>query len=487
MNTTQNWSKYQSKIFAFVEDASAGNAVVEAVAGSGKSTTIVECMNRIPAGKTAIFLAFNKAIAEELKARGVNARTFHSLTYSPVTRARNARNIETAKLQLIIKEKLSGNDAFLYGGVIFRIVRSGRRAGLGCLVADTTQTWLEICNHHDLELENENAELGRALELCGQLLRWSNADSRLDFDDLLYLAVKDGLSLPKFDYVFVDEAQDTNAIQRALLRKILKADSRIIAVGDPAQAIYGFRGADSDSLNLIAEEFNCKSLPLTVSYRCPTKVVEYARHWVSHIEAAPTAAEGEVLDLGTKWELDKFVTGDLIVCRTTKPLISLAYKFLSARIPAKIMGREIGQGLKSLINKLNAKGIDSLMLKLDAWTDRETEKAIAKQQESKVEAIQDKADAILCLINGMLETERTIPALLAIIDALFSDSKGGITLATIHKAKGLEANTVFWLNSSQCPAKWAKSGWQIQQENNLCYVAVTRAKHRLVLIEDQKR
>lgn len=487
MNATQNWSKYQSKIFAFVEDASAGNAVVEAVAGSGKSTTIVECMNRIPAGKTAIFLAFNKAIAEELKARGVNARTFHSLTYSPVTRARNARNIETAKLQLIIKEKLSGNDAFLYGGFISRMVGLGRQAGIGCLVADTTQTWLEICNHHDLELENENAELGRALELCGQLLRWSNADSRLDFDDLLYLAVKDGLSLPKFDYVFVDEAQDTNAIQRALLRKILKADSRIIAVGDPAQAIYGFRGADSDSLNLIAEEFNCKSLPLTVSYRCPTKVVEYARHWVSHIEAAPTAAEGEVLDLGTKWELDKFVTGDLIVCRTTKPLISLAYKFLSARIPAKIMGREIGQGLKSLINKLNAKGIDSLMLKLDAWTDRETEKAIAKQQESKVEAIQDKADAILCLINGMLETERTIPALLAIIDALFSDSKGGITLATIHKAKGLEANTVFWLNSSQCPAKWAKSGWQIQQENNLCYVAVTRAKHRLVLIEDQKR
>lgn len=487
MNATQNWSKYQSKIFAFVEDASAGNAVVEAVAGSGKSTTIVECMNRIPAGKTAIFLAFNKAIAEELKACGVNARTFHSLTYSPVTRARNARNIETAKLQLIIKEKLSGNDAFLYGGFISRMVGLGRQAGIGCLVADTTQTWLEICNHHDLELENENAELGRALELCGQLLRWSNADSRLDFDDLLYLAVKDGLSLPKFDYVFVDEAQDTNAIQRALLRKILKADSRIIAVGDPAQAIYGFRGADSDSLNLIAEEFNCKSLPLTVSYRCPTKVVEYARHWVSHIEAAPTAAEGEVLDLGTKWELDKFVTGDLIVCRTTKPLISLAYKFLSARIPAKIMGREIGQGLKSLINKLNAKGIDSLMLKLDAWTDRETEKAIAKQQESKVEAIQDKADAILCLINGMLETERTIPALLAIIDALFSDSKGGITLATIHKAKGLEANTVFWLNSSQCPAKWAKSGWQIQQENNLCYVAVTRAKHRLVLIEDQKR
>lgn len=486
MNTTQNWSKYQKAIFAFIKDADAGNAVVEAVAGSGKSTTIVECMNLVPGGKTAIFLAFNKAIAEELKTRGVNARTFHSLTYSPVTRSRKARNIEPTKLQRIIKEKLSGNDAFLYGPFISRMVGLGRQAGVGCLVADTTQTWLEICNHHNLELENENAEFGRALELCGQLLRWSNVDSRLDFDDLLYLAVKDGLSLPKFDYVFVDEAQDTNAIQRALLRKILKTDSRIIAVGDPAQAIYGFRGADSNSLNLIAEEFDCKNLPLTVSYRCPTKVVEYARHWVSHIEAAPTAAEGEVLNLGAKWELNKFATGDLIICRTTKPLISFAYKFLRARIPAKIMGREIGQGLKSLIDKLNANGIDNLITKLDAWTEREIEKAVVKQQESKAEAVQDKASAILCLIDGMLETERTIPMLLSIIDTLFSDSKGDITLATIHKAKGLEADTVFWLNSSQCPAKWAKSEWQIQQENNLCYVAVTRAKRRLVLIEEQK-
>lgn len=488
MSTSKNWSKYQTAIFAHIKDTTAGNLIVEAVAGSGKSTTIVEGMNRIPAGKTAIFLAFNKAIAEELKGRGVNARTFHSLTYGAVTRARNVRNVEAAKLNLLVKEKLSGNDAFLYGGFISRLVGLGRQAGIGCLVADTEQAWLELTNHHDLELENENAELGRALELCSQLLSWSNADKRIDFDDLLYLAVKDGLSLTKFDYVFVDEAQDTNAIQRALLRKILHPQSRIVAVGDPAQAIYGFRGADSHSLNLIADEFNCKRLPLTVSYRCPTSVVEFAHRWVSHIEAAPSAAAGEVISMDQKWTTADFVADDLIVCRTTKPLISLAYKFLRARIPAKIMGREIGQGLKALINKLNAKGIDALVVKLATWENRESEKAIAKQQDGKVEAIQDKAYAIFCLIDGMTETDRTIPALLAIIDSLFSDSKkGNITLATIHKAKGLEANRVFWLNSSQCPAKWVKTEWQQQQENNLCYVAATRAKQTLVLIEEQKR
>lgn len=485
MNTVKNWSKYQKAIFKFIEDESAGNAIVEAVAGSGKSTTIVEGMNRIPKNKTSIFLAFNKSIADELKARGVNARTFHSLTYSAVTKARNTRNIEANKLRAIVEGKLSGNEAFIYGSFITRMVGLGRQAGIGCLVPDTEQTWLDIIIHHDIELENDEAELGRAIELCGELLSWSNADKRVDFDDLLYLAVKDGLTLAKFDYVFVDEAQDTNAIQRALLRKIIHKDSRIIAVGDPAQAIYGFRGADSESLNMIAEEFDCKKLPLTVSYRCPTSVVKYAQKWVSHIEASDSAPAGEVKQLGTKWEVTDFEESDLVVCRTSKPLIALAYKFLRARIPAKIMGKEIGQGLKSLITKLNAKGIDNLVTKLDIWQNRETEKAIAKKQDGKVESIEDKSSAILCLIEGMKETERTIPALLAIIDNLFSDTVGAITLATIHKAKGLEAPRVFWLNSSKCPAKWVKTDWQLQQENNLCYVAVTRAKKALFMIEEE--
>jgi superfamily I DNA/RNA helicase len=340
--------------------------------------------------------------------------------------------------------------------------------------------------YHDLELENDNASLRRALELAAQLLEWSNADVRVDFDDLLYLAVKDGLSLPKFDFVFVDEAQDTNAIQRAILRKIMHRTTRMIAVGDPAQAIYGFRGADSNSLNLIAEEFNCKKLPLTVSYRCPTEVVKYAHQWVSHIEAAESAPTGEVKTLGVEWSVKSFAPADLIVCRTTKPLIALCYKFLKNRIQARIMGKEIGQGLKALIAKLNAKGIDNLTVKLGTWVERESEKALVKKQDSKVEAIQDKADAIMCLIDGMVETERTIPALMQIIDQLFADVGGGVVMATIHKSKGLEADNVFWLNSSQCPSKWAKTEWQQDQERNLCYVAVTRAHKTLTMIEEPK-
>lgn len=362
-DTSRKWSPLQTNIFEFVEHGQ-GNAIVEAVAGSGKTTTIVEALKRVRG--TSIFLAFNKSIAEELKARGVNARTFHSLTYGPVTQARGARTVETDKLRKLCDQKLKGEDAAIYGAFIQKLVGLGRQAGIGCLIPDVTQSWLDLCIHHDMEPEHDMADFGRALELASDLLTFSNESQMVDFDDLLYLAVKDGISLPKFDFIFVDEAQDTNAIQRALLRKIMRKGSRIVAVGDPAQAIYGFRGADSESLNLIAEEFDAIKLPLSISYRCPTSVVSYAQQWVSHIQAAPGAKAGEVQELGTKWDTGTFQANDLVVCRKTAPLMTLAFRMLRARVPVMVMGREIGAGLKSLINKMNARGIDHLVTKLEA-------------------------------------------------------------------------------------------------------------------------
>jgi superfamily I DNA/RNA helicase len=528
-----SWSHYQEDIFAFVKDPHDArfelpfrkNAVVEAVAGSGKSTTAVAAMAYIPQGLVAIFLAFNKAIAEDLKGKGVNARTFHSLTYGPVTKSRMINNVEGNKLRMILKRELNGDDEFVYGTFAARLVGMAKQVGIGCLVEDVEEEWHKLIQHHDLELENEKGNVPRAVEIARQLLMWSNDSNMLDFDDLLYLAVKDGIALPKFDFVFVDEAQDTNAIQRAILRKILKPESRLICIGDPAQAIYGFRGADSQSLQLLADEFECARLPLTVSYRCSQAVVKHAHKYVSHIEAAPNAPEGEVMDL-SKMKLSKIIKNtadglagnapctfmdpesgemlvtesdivgfrpdDLIVCRTTKPLVELAYRCLRAKVPVRIMGRDIGIGLKVLINKMKANSIDDLQMKIEHWAEREVDKAIAKQLESKAESVQDKADCILCMIDSLGEDDpdetvepiRTIGALLAMIDDMFDESKKATTLASIHKSKGLEAPRVFWLNSLKCPAPWAKQDWQKQQEVHLCYVATTRAIYTLILIED---
>jgi DNA helicase II / ATP-dependent DNA helicase PcrA len=480
-DSSRKWSSFQTSIFAFVA-SDTGNAIVEAVAGSGKSTTIIEAMKLVRG--SSIFLAFNKAIADELKAKGVNARTFHSLCFSPVMRALRANEPTMDKLRRLCRDNMSSNDFRLYAPFAQRLVGLARQQGVGFLTPDTAETYWAICEHHDIEPESDDADMHRAIELAQELLGWSNASHMVDFDDMLYFAVKHIITLPKFDFVFVDEAQDTNMIQREILRKIMGPNSRMIAVGDPAQAIYGFRGADANSLQMIAKEFSARTLPLSITYRCPTSVVKYAQQWVSHIQARDNAPEGVVQDLGGDWSVELFKPNDLVVCRKSAPLMTVAFRCIRANIPVQVLGREIGDGLKALIKKMNAKNIDQLSDKLEAYREREVAKALQADDEQKIEAINDKVGAIQFLIDGLKEDRRDIPSLEAGIDYLFKDKNNSVKLCTIHKSKGLEAERVFWLGRSQCPAKWARQPWQKVEEINLCYVAATRAKAELYLIEE---
>lgn len=502
-DTSRRWSTFQTSIFAFVEHGQ-GNAIVEAVAGSGKSTTIVEAMKLVRG--SAIFLAFNKAIADELKRKGVNARTFHSLCFGVVLNSMKAV-LDTDKMKKLLKENTSldggtqikrsgeGQETLvetisvaeerLYYSFALRLVGLAKQVGMGFLTEDTFQAWVDICDHHDIEPESEDANLARGIQIARLLLKWSNEDSaRVDFDDMLYIAVRDRLSLPKFDFIFVDEAQDTNMIQREILRMIRRPNARMIAVGDPAQAIYGFRGADARSLHLIASEFEAVTLPLSISYRCATSVVKYAQQWVDHIQARDDAPEGLVQNKGYDWSPDDFQPNDLVVCRKTAPLISLAFKCIRFNVPAQVMGRDIGQGLKALIKKMNARDIDQLAVKLQAYQEREIAKALKEDNEKKVESIQDKVGSLLFLIDALKEDRRNLQGLDAGIDYLFKDKQNAVKLATIHKSKGLEADTVWWLGRSECPAQWARQPWQKQEEIHLCYVAATRAKNALYLIEE---
>lgn len=486
----RQWSAHQVDLFDWAESG-AGNVMVVAVAGSGKTTTGVEMVKRMRGSH--IYLAFNKPIATELSSRGVNGRTFHSLCYGPVTKAKGVREVNGNKLSILVRENFDDSTRRAYGQFITRLVGLARNAGIGTNIApNVASEWLALAEHHDLEPDSDSADIDHGVTLAMELLAISNDSPLVDFDDLLYVAVKDGLSLPKFDNVLVDEGQDTNAIQRAIIKKIMHSRTRLAVVGDPAQAIYGFRGADSDSMALIAQEFNCKEMPLTVTYRCPNAVVKYAQQWVDHIQAAPGAPDGAVTELAT-WNNKVFAPHDLVVCRTTKPLVALAYRLIRDRIPARVMGREIGQGLRKLVERMapsytGTRGLDMMIGKLHTYTEREVAKAKAKDDDAKAEAIRDKTDCILCIADGLPETERTVPALIVAIESLFSDvATLGVTLATIHKAKGLEANRVFWLNASKCPAQWARQEWQMQQEDNLCYVATTRAKSELVLIEEEAR
>ncbi|PWU21892.1 MAG: hypothetical protein C5B49_01955 [Bdellovibrio sp.] len=303
----------------------------------------------------------------------------------------------------------------------------------------------------------------------------------IDFDDQLYLPVVYKLKFPKYDWVFIDEAQDISSIQHVMLERSLNKGGRLVAVGDSHQAIYSFRGADSNSLNKIVETFNCIRLPLSISYRCPKSVVAEAKQYVPHIEAAPTATEGSVVDSGVANNIKLYNPEEsvMVVCRNNAPLLRLAYFLIAAKVPVRVEGREIGEGLANLIKKLRARTIHDLGPRLEEWHARETAKKLAVDKSADLSAIDDKYECLLCLLEST--QAQTVPELINEVKNLFDPKPGKkyVICSTIHRAKGLESEKVFFLDSWRLPSKYAKTEEQLQQEHNLAYVAVTRAKQSL--------
>ena len=174
-------------------------------------------------------------------------------------------------------------------------------------------------------IPNIDLNIDTLIDYSSNILRISNRDRRvIDFDDMLLFTLLYKSQFKKYDFVFIDEAQDTNGVQRTILKKLLKPQGRLIAVGDPYQAIYGFRGADSSAMDMIVDEFGAKVLPLSISYRCAKSVVEEANKYMPDIKAFEGSPNGSVEYLD-RYELDTFSSEDAILCRNTAPLIKMAY------------------------------------------------------------------------------------------------------------------------------------------------------------------
>lgn len=501
-------SVFQQALFDWITGGS-GSAIVEAVAGSGKTTTMVESLKLLDSSKQILFLAFNKSIADELKERApsyVNCMTMNALGHRAVMKQFGRVTLDTNKTHMMLDRMvdtgvLSEQDARFNAANIKKLVGIAKSVGLVpatasdkiALVEDTPQNWDALIEHYDMEFGSEDMSRELVERIKQNVIEWVrialqmsiNETRIIDFNDQLYFPVIFGLNLPTYDWVYVDEAQDISPIQRSLLVKALKRNGRLVAVGDPAQAIYGFRGADSDSLKNIAKTFNCQTFPLSISYRCPKAVVREAQKFVSHILPADTAPEGIVEDRGLALP-EMFQVNDMVVCRNSAPVVQLAYSLISRKIPAKVMGREIGEGLVNLVKKLKAKSLMQLEEKLEVWCARETMKLQQRDPEADVSKIDDKYECLMCFIEH--SGADTIDGLIMAIQKMFGDqAQGVVTLSTIHKAKGLEAKRVFILDAWRMPSKYAKKPHQIEQEYNLFYVAITRAQEQLIYVNMPKK
>jgi hypothetical protein len=286
--------------------------------------------------------------------------------------------------------------------------------------------------------------------------------------------------------ILVHNCQDLNSLQHKLLTKMLAPNGRFIGVGDPYQSIYGFSGADTKGISRAVKTFNATEIPLSICYRCPKSVInEYAKPLVRHIEVAPWAIEGVTEEKGVGFKNGDFLPNDMIICRNNAPLVKLTYSLLKDRIPCKMLGRDIGKGIASLIRKLKARTIPELVNKLDTWADHEKAKIKRKHEDASVDHIDDRYESVMTFIDN---TKAGTPeGIVAEIETMFAEenTKGIVRLSSVHKCKGLEADNVYILNRDLFDKARgrAKTPDQVQQERNVEYVAYTRPKKKLSFIE----
>jgi len=484
-------SKFQVKIFDAIKTGK-GNIIIQAVAGSGKTTTIIQATNMIPKADKSIFLAFNKSIADELRAKlpnNIQAKTLHSLGLSMFRKnIGEFPKIDSDKLRNLIKQELENNNIeYTQADDILQ--------GLLKLIPMLKATLIDYTNIAEIEELKFKYNIDVDVDdLAMPIIKNVMENSRkifsvIDFDDMIYLPVANKWDADTYDWVFVDETQDLNKSQFELIKKICNGKTRIIAVGDRQQSIYAFRGADSNSMDNFKEYFKAKELPLSICYRCAKKIVELAQEIVSEIEYSDTAKEGIVEDIDILKFIKDVDDKDLVLCRTNAPLIKIAFALIREGKKAIIRGKDIGRNLIKLIDRYKVSNLEDLIEKIINLRDLDEQKLlmikIGKYDRKKKNMLLSSVDTCeTLLVIAEDESIDTIRELKVRIDTIFSDAKEGIICSSVHKAKGLESDRVYITHYELMPFPKAETDEEIRQEMNIKYVAITRAKNELYFIRE---
>lgn len=476
-------SKYQRAIYQ-VFTHSKRNLNISAVAGSGKTTTLLELLKYIPEGSDTLFLAFNNSIVDELKERNeredARIMTIHSCGWRSILQCYGSKskvnpNKAMAKTEITLKRFNVTKRRGWYFYAIPKMLDLMR-----CnLCKNTVNDIVELSEYYDVDIDGRDAEM---VMYAYELMR---KDKRqFDFMDMIYVPITDvNIYLQKYDYVFCDESQDFSVAQHEFIKRCLNRRGRLITVGDKRQAIYGFAGADAESYDKLAElNGTALRMPLSICYRCGKNIVMEAKKIVPEIQYNPEQISGVVRD----GNLTEVVDGDWILCRNLKPLIQTYLWLIQNHKKCKIRGKDIAEGILALINKMGVKTLSGLSSALEREQERVFDKLVARgvkkpNNHPKMELLSQKIDVIETLADEV----ETVEELKQLINNIFDDKeKKGIILSTIHKSKGLENERIFFLLPNLIPSRYAVQDWQLEQEQNLLYVAITRAKRELVYIKE---
>lgn len=492
-------SKYQQDIFDFIQHGN-GNSVINALAGSGKTSTIVNAVKLIPSTCNALFIAFNKEIVKELEkklagVKNVQVKTLHSLGLLMIRRNLGTNiEIDEYKYRTFIKKNIKQLSSADFDKMTTKLIQQYtdnviQLCDLGRYnLAQCEKDLLQVSARHDIPIIDDecNAVLN--------VMKWGRENTTsIDFTDMVWLPYELTLNPIglQYDYIFIDECQDLNAAQRELFLRCFRRGTRFIAVGDKKQAIYSFAGADAESFAKLQNLPNTTTLPLPISYRCPKKVVNLANQFVDTMECREGAPDGEIVH---NVSIKDIHDGDMVLCRTKMPLIKFYMRYLRMGVKSYVRGQDIGLNLLRMVDKTE-QIVLNVSLQKDGVFARLYDDLFEERNRLMIKRGMDLEDATLS--NQIMNKYDSIKALEILAEGLtsardlhdrienvFAESADGVCLSTIHKAKGLEANNVYILCKTLMPSRLATQDWEKEQEQNLMYVAYTRAKYKLGFVSE---
>lgn len=449
--------------------------IIEALAGAAKTTTLEMICRALPV-QPILCLAFNKRIAEEMKSRlpsHVTVQTMNACGHRIwaaacarrlVVNSRKSYELLKAKVDALPRsQKSEAYDSFS------ETLKAIGRAKVSGYVPHGKYPHIKRLTEEQPNDEADDIRWDLVDDVLTESIRLAY-EGQIDFDDQIYMPTLFGGTFPRFPLVMVDEAQDLSALNHAMLAKLV--NGRLIAVGDPYQSIYAFRGAVQSGMESLRSRHSMATRTLSTSFRCPKAIVEKARSRAPQMNYPDWAIEGAI-HAPTEWNANSIPEGAAIICRNNAPLYRLGFSLIRAGRGVSIVGADIGPGLVKVLKKLGPGSTPQAEVfdLIDKWEAERERKAKSK------ESVADRSE---CL-RVFAEHGNTLDGAVAYAEHLFK-SQGTIQLLSGHKAKGLEWNTVYHLDPWRIPSKWATRPEELEQERNVEYVITTRAKQELWLV-----
>lgn len=539
-------SKYQKEIIDFFKNNPHDNIIVKALAGTGKSTLI--CLLTEETSTSDIYVAFNSSIAEEFSRKINNPKTKVKTLHSLGLAIMNSNLSESTSKGGIGSRNTSSSGATLDNFKIHKIIDELIYETFGkydkfehkVFIKDNYVQLYNLCRltctnmSSDSEVEKLVEDYNLFVDYSGNdfssplidtMVTWlEEIDERsinefnntrvIDFTDMLYITYKKLSSgewkVPYYNYytnIYIDEAQDLSTIQLLMLKFIKRKGGRYIFVLDENQAIYSFAGGNAKSCALIPKLYApIKEFDLPINYRCPTShLAKVNRDFGIPIQPRPDAPIGSIKTID-KEEIKKYVhAGDLVISRKNKWLSDVILDLAIHGIPIYMEDKEMVEQIKKLVSSQKAASLYELKNKLEKIIKKynvQLEKIVKKETEKAEEDTKKMIDvsdtnsridninfikSILSYYSSQPQNKYDKPDdFIKYIDILLNTKMPSncVRVCSVHKAKGLEAPQTFVLNEAKVCTDRRNSWEQNEQEKNLSYISITRAKENLFLVRE---